>query len=95
MLLLLYSNEIRNAVLIIHGEKAHSQYFSEDAFKKLKGKNKGLLIIPNASQVDLYDDKVGVIPYDKSEKEFWSPPDSIRNPYSLSIPMISKEMRML
>ena len=46
MPLLAYSDEIRNAVLMIHGEKAHSRYFSEDAFKKLKGDNKELLIIP-------------------------------------------------
>ena len=44
--LLTYSDEIRSAVLMIHGEKAHSRYFSEDAFKKLKGDNKELLIIP-------------------------------------------------
>lgn len=53
--LLTYSDEIRSAVLMIHGEKAHSRYFSEDAFKKLKGDNKELLIIPGASHVDLYD----------------------------------------
>jgi hypothetical protein len=40
---LTYIDEIRNAVLIIHGEKAHSRYFSEDAFKKLKGDNKELI----------------------------------------------------
>lgn len=51
--LLAYSQEIRSAVLMLHGEKAHSRYFSEDAFKKLKGKNKELLIIPGASHVDL------------------------------------------
>lgn len=50
-----YANEIRNAVMIIHGEKAHSRYFSEDAFKTLKGSNKELLIIPDAVHVDLYD----------------------------------------
>ena len=45
-----YSDEIRSAVLIIHGEKAHSRYFSEDAFKKLKGDNtRELLIIPGAN----------------------------------------------
>lgn len=63
--LLAYSDEIRNPVLMIHGEKAHSRYFSEDAFKKLKGENKELLIIPGASHVDLYDNEAGVIPYDK------------------------------
>ena len=50
---LAYSDEIRSAVLMIHGEKAHSRYFSEDAFKKLTGDNKELLIIPGASHVDL------------------------------------------
>lgn len=70
MPLLSYSDEIRSAVLMIHGEKAHSRYFSEDAFKKLKGDNKELLIIPAASHVDLYDNQAGVIPYDKMEKFF-------------------------
>lgn len=70
MPLLAYSDEIRGAVLMIHGEKAHSRYFSEDAFKKLKGDNKELLLIPGASHVDLYDNKAGVIPYEKMEKFF-------------------------
>lgn len=65
MPLLSYSDEIRSAVLIVHGEKAHSRYFGEDAFKRLKGDNKELLIIPGATHVDLYDDVAGVIPYDK------------------------------
>lgn len=65
-----YSDEIRSAVLVIHGEKAHSRYFSEDAFKKLKGDNKELLIVPGASHVDLYDNQAGVIPYDKIELFF-------------------------
>ncbi len=69
MLLLSYSDEIRSAVLMIHGEKAHSRYFSEDAFKKLKGDNKELLIIPGASHVDLYD-RMDVIPFDKIEQFF-------------------------
>lgn len=59
-----YADEIRNAVLIIHGEKAHSKYFSEDAFKKLKGDNKELMIIPDAVHTDLYD-QVDIIPFDK------------------------------
>lgn len=66
--LLTYSSEIRSAVLVVHGEKAHSRYFSEDAFKKLKGDNKELLIVPGASHVDLYDNVAGVIPYDRIEK---------------------------
>lgn len=70
MPLLAYSHEIRSAVLVVHGEKAHSRYFSEDAFKKLKGDNKELLIIPSASHTDLYDNKTGIIPYDKIEHFF-------------------------
>lgn len=64
MPLLSYSDEIRSAVLLIHGEKAHSRYFSEDAFKKLKGDNKELMIIPGANHVDLYD-RMDIIPFDK------------------------------
>lgn len=70
--LLTYSDEIRSAVLMIHGEKAHSRYFSEEAFKKLKGDNKELLIIPGASHVDLYDNQAGVIPFDKIERFFYT-----------------------
>ena len=61
--LLTYSDEIRSAVLLVHGEKAHSRYFSETAFKKLTGDNKELLIVPGASHVDLYDN-FGMIPFD-------------------------------
>ncbi len=64
-----YAAEIRNAVLVIHGEKAHSVYFSQDAFKKLKGDNKELMIIPGAVHTDLYD-KLEVIPFDKIEEFF-------------------------
>ena len=64
------AGEIKTPVLIIHGEKAHSRYFSEGAFAKLKGDNKELLIIPGAVHTDLYDDKAGVIPYDKIESFF-------------------------
>ncbi len=64
MPILCYSDEIRSAVLLIHGEKAHSCYFSKDAFKKLKGDNKELMLIPNAVHTDLYD-KTDVIPFDK------------------------------
>ena len=64
MPLLSYSDEIQSAVLVVHGEKAHSRYFGEDAFKKLKGSNKELVIIPGASHVDLYDNK-DKIPFDK------------------------------
>ena len=55
MPILAYSGEIRSAVLVVHGEKAHSRYFGEDAFKKLKGDNKELYIVPEASHTDLYD----------------------------------------
>lgn len=66
-----FTSEIRNAVLIIHGEKAHSCYFSRDAYKDMIEKtkykdNKELLIIPNASHTDLYDQK-DIIPFDKIE----------------------------
>ena len=67
--ILAYSGTIKSAVLMLHGEKAHSRYFSEDAFKKLKGKNKELYIIPGANHVDLYDRK-DIIPFDKMEKFF-------------------------
>lgn len=64
MPILQYSDEIQSAVLMIHGEKAHSRYFSEDAFKKLKGDNKELYIVPDANHVDLYDN-LEKIPFDK------------------------------
>lgn len=66
MPILEYSDTIKSAVLMIHGEKAHSRYFSEDAYKKLKGDNKELLIIPGANHTDLYY-KMDVIPFDKIE----------------------------
>ena len=71
--LLCWANEIETPVLLIHGEKAHSRYFSEYAFERMTGVhvegqskvvgNKELLIIPGATHVDLYDDVAGVIPY--------------------------------
>lgn len=64
MPLLAYAGEIRSAVLMIHGEKAHSRYFSEDVFRMLKGDNKELMIIPGANHVDLYD-RTDVIPFEK------------------------------
>lgn len=67
--ILCYSDEIRSAVLVIHGEKAHSCYFSRDAFAKLKGDNKKLMIIPNAVHTDLYDN-VKVIPFANIEAFF-------------------------
>ena len=69
MPILSYSDEIRSAVLIVHGEKAHSRYFGEDAFKKLKGNNKELLIVEGANHVDLYDN-LEKIPFDKIEEFF-------------------------
>ena len=69
MPILAYSDEIRSAVLVMHGDKAHSRYFSEDAFKKLKGDNKELLIVDGASHVDLYDN-LEKIPFDKIESFF-------------------------
>ena len=78
--LLCYANEITNPVLLIHGENAHSRYFSETAFEKMTGVkcngqsmtvgNKEILIIPGAVHTDLYDDRAGVIPYDKIEQFF-------------------------
>lgn len=69
MSILSYASEIRSAVLLIHGEKAHSRYFSEDAYKKLKGDNKELMIIPGAVHTDLYD-RLDIIPFDKMESFF-------------------------
>ena len=78
--LLAWAHEIETPVLLIHGEKAHSRYFSEYAFEKMTGVhvegesktvgNKELLIIPGAVHTDLYDDKNGRIPYDKLEQFF-------------------------
>jgi len=68
--LLAWASEIENPVLLIHGEKAHSRYFSEYAYGLMTGTNKELMIIPGASHVDLYDDEAGVIPYDKIESFF-------------------------
>jgi len=72
--ILRYSNEIRSAVLVIHGEKAHSCYFSKDAFANMRKdnpcpENKELLIIPGAVHTDLYD-RTDVIPFDKIERFF-------------------------
>ena len=71
MPILAYSDEIRSAVLMIHGENAHSRYFSEDAFKKLKGDNKEFLIVPGATHIDLYDN-MEKIPFDKIERFFYA-----------------------
>ena len=67
MPILAYAGEIRSAVLLVHGEKAHSRYFSEDTYKMLKGDNKELLIVPEANHTDLYDN-FEKIPFDKIEE---------------------------
>ena len=64
MPILQYSQEIRSAVLLIHGDQAHSCYFSRDAYAKLTGDNKELLLIPGAVHTDLYDN-LDVIPFDR------------------------------
>ena len=64
MPILQYIGEIERAVLVVHGEKAHSCYFSKDAFQKLKGDNKKLRLIPGAVHTDLYDN-LQVIPFDE------------------------------
>lgn len=69
MPILQYAAEIRSAVLLVHGEKAHSRYFSEGAYEKLTGDNKELLIVPKASHVDLYDN-LAVIPFEKLNSFF-------------------------
>ena len=69
MPILQYSSEIRSAVLLVHGEKAHSRYFSETAYSKLTGDNKELLIIPGANHTDL-SDQMDVIPFEKLKAFF-------------------------
>ena len=69
MPILSYSAEIRSAVMMVHGEKAHSCYLSRDAFSKLKGDNKKLEIIPGAVHTDLYD-RLDIIPFDDIEAFF-------------------------
>lgn len=69
MPILQYADEIRSAVLLIHGEKAHSCYFSKDAYEMLKGENKELMIIPGAVHTDLYD-RMDIIPFDKMAEFF-------------------------
>lgn len=69
MPILTYIGEIRHPVLIVHGEKAHSRYFGEDAYKRLKGDNKELYIVPDANHTDLYDN-LDKIPFDKIETFF-------------------------
>lgn len=65
--ILRFGDEIKSPILMIHGEDAHSCYFSRDCFEKLSGDNKELYIIPGAVHVDLYDN-LDVIPFDRIEK---------------------------
>ena len=72
--ILKYSNEIRSAVLMLHGEKAHSCYFSRDAYNDMMkdskySDNKQLMIIPDAVHTDLYDN-MDVIPFDTMAEFF-------------------------
>lgn len=67
MPILHYAAEMQTPALLVHGEKAHSRYFSEDAYKQIGSKDKELYIVPNATHVDLYDNKAGKIPFDKFE----------------------------
>ena len=69
MRLFTYAGEIDSAVLMIHGEKAHSCYLSRDTFRLLKGDNKELMIIPGAVHTDLYDRK-DIIPFEKIQHFF-------------------------
>ena len=64
-----YAPEIRSAVLLVHGENAHSLMYSQDAYELLQGDNKELMIIPGASHTDLYD-QMDIIPFDKLESFF-------------------------
>lgn len=59
-----YAGELENAVLIVHGDKAHSYYFGKDTFDLLKGDNKHMLTVEGASHCDLYD-RLDKIPFDK------------------------------
>ena len=68
MPILHYAAEMQTPALLVHGEKAHSCYFSEDAYKQIGSKDKELYIVPNATHVDLYDNKAGKIPFDKFEE---------------------------
>lgn len=67
--LLTYIDEIRSAVMLVHGDGAHSYYFSKDAYSRLKGHNKEFVTVPGATHCDLYDN-LDVIPFDKIEEFF-------------------------
>lgn len=70
MPLLSYASEIIIPTLIVTGEKAHSRYFAEDAYKAVGSKDKELVIVPGANHVDLYDNVAGKIPFAKFEQFF-------------------------
>lgn len=70
MPLLSYAGEIAIPTLIVTGEKAHSRYFAEDAFKAVGSKQKELVIVPGANHVDLYDNAAGKIPFAQFEQFF-------------------------
>ena len=74
MPILQYSNEIRSAVMVLHGDKAHSCYFGKDAYAAMIDgnkyqDNKALLLVPGASHTDLYD-QTDIIPFDRLEEFF-------------------------
>lgn len=64
-----YAGELENAVMVVHGDKAHSFYFGKDAFEKLKGDNKEFVTVPGASHTDLYDQK-DIIPFGRIAEFF-------------------------
>lgn len=64
-----FTDEIQEPVLVIHGSRAHSLYFGQDAFNKLRGENKELMIIPDATHTDLYY-RVDVIPFETINRFF-------------------------
>lgn len=69
--ILVHPEDLRSAVLIVHGEKAHSRYMGEDTYKKLIGDNKEIYIVPGATHTDLYDGGENhVIPFDRIEEFF-------------------------
>ena len=70
MPLLSYASEITIPTLIVTGEKAHSRYFAEDAYKAVGSKDKELVVVPGANHVDLYDNVAGKIPFAKFEQFF-------------------------
>ena len=59
-----YADELESAVLIVHGDKAHSYYFGKDTFEKLTGDNKRMLTVKGASHCDLYD-RLDIIPFEE------------------------------